>query len=38
MPVSTEEFVEMVVPDLQRRGLVRPDYIAGTLRDNLMDF
>lgn len=38
VPGSTEEFVEMVVPELQRRGLVRQDYIAGTLRDNLMDF
>ncbi len=38
VPGSTEEFVELVVPELQRRGLVRDEYIDGTLRDNLLAF
>jgi len=38
LPGSIDEFVEMVVPELQRRGLVREEYIDGTLRDNLMAF
>lgn len=38
VPGSTEEFVELVVPELQRRGLVREDYVDGTLRDNVLAF
>jgi alkanesulfonate monooxygenase SsuD/methylene tetrahydromethanopterin reductase-like flavin-dependent oxidoreductase (luciferase family) len=38
LPGSIDEFVESVVPELQRRGLVREEYIDGTLRDNLMAF
>ena len=35
MPGAYEDFVELVVPELQRRGLFRKDYVPGTLRDNL---
>ena len=35
MPGTYEDFVDLVVPELQRRGLFRQDYSAGTLRDNL---
>jgi alkanesulfonate monooxygenase SsuD/methylene tetrahydromethanopterin reductase-like flavin-dependent oxidoreductase (luciferase family) len=35
MPGSYEDFVNLVVPELQRRGLFRDDYVDGTLRDNL---
>jgi len=35
MPGAYEDFVNLVVPELQRRGLYRQDYIDGTLRDNL---
>lgn len=38
LPGSVDEFVELVVPELQRRGLVREEYIDGTLRDNLLAF
>ena len=38
LPGSTDEFVELVVPELQRRGLIREEYIDGTLRDNLLAF
>jgi alkanesulfonate monooxygenase SsuD/methylene tetrahydromethanopterin reductase-like flavin-dependent oxidoreductase (luciferase family) len=38
VPGSTEEFVELVVPELQRRGVIRDEYIEGTLRDNLLAF
>lgn len=34
-PVPLEEFVELVVPELQRRGLFRTDYAGRTLRDHL---
>jgi FMN-dependent oxidoreductase (nitrilotriacetate monooxygenase family) len=34
-PLMFEEFGRMVVPELQRRGLVRTEYGSGTLRDNL---
>jgi len=30
-----EDFVELVVPILQERGLFRPDYEGTTLRDRL---
>lgn len=38
VPGSIEEFVELVVPELQRRCAVRTEYIDGTLRDNLLAF
>ena len=38
IPGSIAEFVEMVVPELQRRGLVREEYVKGTLRENLLAF
>lgn len=34
-PVPLEDFVELVVPELQRRGLFRIDYAGRTLRDHL---
>jgi alkanesulfonate monooxygenase SsuD/methylene tetrahydromethanopterin reductase-like flavin-dependent oxidoreductase (luciferase family) len=35
LPGGGEDFVEMVVPDLRRRGLFRTDYEGRTLRENL---
>lgn len=35
LPGSFEEFVEFVVPELQRRGLFRQEYTGKTLRDHL---
>jgi hypothetical protein len=35
MPGSYEDFVRMVVPELQKRGLVRTKYESDTLRGNL---
>lgn len=35
MPGSYEDFVNLAVPELQRRGLFRKDYEGATLRDNL---
>ncbi len=35
MPGAYEDFVRLVVPELQRRGLFRTEYRPGTLRDNL---
>jgi len=34
-PESFEDFVELVVPELQRRGVYKQDYAAGTYRDKL---
>lgn len=34
-PTAFEQFAELVVPELQSRGLFRHDYLSGTLRDNL---
>ena len=34
-PVGLDEFVDMVVPELQRRGLFRTAYEGKTLRQNL---
>jgi FMN-dependent oxidoreductase (nitrilotriacetate monooxygenase family) len=34
-PESVEDFVTLVVPELQRRGLFRSDYEGRTLRENL---
>ena len=38
LPGMFEEFVDLVVPVLQERGLVRTEYLEGTLRDNLMAY
>ena len=35
VPGAYEDFVRLVVPELQRRGLFRTDYEGATLRDNL---
>jgi alkanesulfonate monooxygenase len=35
LPGSAEDFVDLVVPELQRRGLFRTDYEGRTLRENL---
>ncbi|MFJ2189015.1 LLM class flavin-dependent oxidoreductase [Kitasatospora sp. NPDC087861] len=35
LPGSLDDFVDHVVPELRRRGLVRTAYTDGTLRDNL---
>jgi hypothetical protein len=35
VPGGYEEFSTMVVPELQRRGLVHQDYKGKTLRENL---
>ena len=35
MPGAFEDFVELVVPELQRRGLFRTEYSAETLRGHL---
>jgi FMN-dependent oxidoreductase (nitrilotriacetate monooxygenase family) len=35
MPGAFEDFVDLVVPELQRRGLFRTEYSGTTLRDHL---
>jgi alkanesulfonate monooxygenase SsuD/methylene tetrahydromethanopterin reductase-like flavin-dependent oxidoreductase (luciferase family) len=35
IPGSYEDFVRLVVPELQRRGLAQTEYNGGTLRDHL---
>ncbi|MDV3456191.1 LLM class flavin-dependent oxidoreductase [Sphingomonas sp. HF-S4] len=35
LPSSLDEFVDLVVPELQRRGLFRTEYTGITLRDHL---
>lgn len=35
LPGGLEDFVDLVVPELQRRGLFRTEYEGKTLRDNL---
>jgi N-acetyl-S-(2-succino)cysteine monooxygenase len=35
LPTAAEDFVDLVVPELQRRGLYRRQYEGGTLRENL---
>lgn len=34
-PKGLEDFVDLVIPELQRRGIVRTEYTGGTLRENL---
>jgi alkanesulfonate monooxygenase SsuD/methylene tetrahydromethanopterin reductase-like flavin-dependent oxidoreductase (luciferase family) len=35
MPETFVDFVELVVPELQRRGVYKHDYVPGTLREKL---
>jgi FMN-dependent oxidoreductase (nitrilotriacetate monooxygenase family) len=35
MPAGAEDFVDLVIPELQRRGLFRTQYEGRTLRENL---
>ncbi len=35
LPTGLEDFVELVIPELQRRGLFRTEYEGQTLRENL---
>jgi alkanesulfonate monooxygenase len=35
LPGSLDDFVDLVVPELQRRGIFRKEYEGRTLRDNL---
>jgi FMN-dependent oxidoreductase (nitrilotriacetate monooxygenase family) len=35
VPAGLDEFVDMVIPELQRRGLFRKEYEGPTLRDHL---
>lgn len=35
MPGGLKDFIELVVPELRRRGLFRDEYEGSTLRDNL---
>ena len=35
IPGAYADFARLVTPELQRRGLFRREYVAGTLRDNL---
>ncbi|MDN4161461.1 hypothetical protein [Nocardioides abyssi] len=36
-PGCFEEFVDMVVPELQRRGRLRTEYTSSTLREHLLE-
>ncbi len=35
MPIGLEAIVDLLIPELQRRGLFHEDYRGGTLRENL---
>ncbi|MFZ4214502.1 LLM class flavin-dependent oxidoreductase [Pantoea endophytica] len=35
LPVGLSDFTELVIPELQRRGIFRKQYTGATLRDNL---
>jgi alkanesulfonate monooxygenase len=35
IPVDSQDFVDLVIPELQRRGLFRTEYESATLRGNL---
>jgi alkanesulfonate monooxygenase len=35
LPESLEDIVDLVIPELQRRGLFRTEYEGTTLRENL---
>jgi len=34
-PEAFDDFIDLVIPELQRRGLFRKDYQTTTLRDHL---
>jgi alkanesulfonate monooxygenase SsuD/methylene tetrahydromethanopterin reductase-like flavin-dependent oxidoreductase (luciferase family) len=36
-PGNLQEFVDLVVPELQRRGLAKKKYSGATLRDDLLN-
>jgi hypothetical protein len=36
LPVGLDDFVELVIPELQNRGLFRTEYEEATLRENLV--
>ena len=38
MPETFVDFVELVVPELQRRGVYKRDYAPGTLREKLFGY
>jgi alkanesulfonate monooxygenase len=35
LPGGLDDFVDLVIPELQRRGLFRTEYEGTTLRENL---
>ena len=35
LPGALDDFVDLMIPELQRRGLFRKDYEGRTLRDRL---
>jgi hypothetical protein len=35
LPGSLDDFVELVIPELQRRGIFRTEYTGTTLREHL---
>ena len=35
LPAGLDDFVDKVVPELQRRGIFRTEYEGTTLRENL---
>jgi hypothetical protein len=35
VPAGLDDFVELVVPELQRRGIFRREYAGSTLREHL---
>jgi len=35
LPGSLDDFLNLVIPELQRRGLFRTEYEGKTLRENL---
>jgi alkanesulfonate monooxygenase SsuD/methylene tetrahydromethanopterin reductase-like flavin-dependent oxidoreductase (luciferase family) len=35
LPAGLKDFITLVIPELQRRGLYRTSYSGSTLRDNL---
>jgi alkanesulfonate monooxygenase SsuD/methylene tetrahydromethanopterin reductase-like flavin-dependent oxidoreductase (luciferase family) len=35
LPLGLDEFVELVMPELRRRGMFRTEYAGATLRENL---
>ena len=35
LPTSLEDFVDLVIPELQKRGIFRTEYEGKTLRENL---